>query len=484
MSTSDKLMNGILAASSVGALLGSAYVIYKTITEDNEEDKDDSGVLVLDRKPSGHTNAPREVNSSAIEKHKMIQSLDTSFRADEADGRDVSSQIFRICISGGPKSGITTAISKISENLTALGYKVFIVPSCFNLTASSGFNIFDETLPMEDRLQVLITFMKMLMKLEDYFLDMAHDEVDSNVVILYTMGTMDVKARVRPDLWEAMLSEASWAEVTLRGRFSLTFSDKRYDMVMHMTTSAVGAAEFFDDKLYSADEAMQIDKKMNECWNGHAKLVIVKNLPGKAFRDKIAYCMTSVNSLIGLPTKNQYYLKFLLDVDSAANLEFPDDVTVQSHYLTESFLKSSRKEVQIRLSKRVEYFLIKSQNGVNRFVYSCRAPSKVDGERMEMMKQISAQEYMEYKSYIIRDSMEVEKQVYSFICDNTSYQIERFLNTPERPAILRVEGNQEVQQKDLPSFLRVKEEITGSSYLSRKFEIFHLLPGYSKASEK
>lgn len=78
------------------------------------------------------------------------------------------------------------------------------------------------------------------------------------------------------------------------------------------------------------------------------------------------------------------------------------------------------------------------------------------------MRQISAQEYMEYKSYMIRDSMEVEKEVFSFIYDNISYQIERFTNTPEKPSILRVEGNQEVEQKDLPSFLKIKAEITGS----------------------
>lgn len=132
-------------------------------------------------------------------------------------------------------------------------------------------------------------------------------------------------------------------------------------MVMHLTTSAEGAAEFFDDKVYSAAEAKSIDKKMNECWNGHAKFVIVKNLPGQAFRDKIAYCMTSVNSLIGLPTKNQYYLKFLLDTKPEEKLEFPDDVTVQTHSLTESFLKSSRKEVQIRLSKRVGCFQLESK---------------------------------------------------------------------------------------------------------------------------
>lgn len=216
MSSSDKFMKGILAASSISAFLGSAYILYQTIRDRDADDKEEVGFPTLDRKPSNNGTASKDMHT--LDKPKAMQSLDTSFRADEGDGRDVSSQIFRVCVSGGPKSGITTAISKISENLTVLGYKVFVVPSCVNLTANAGFDIFDESLPLEDRIQVLITFMKMLIKLEDYFLDMAHDEIDSNVVLLYTMGTMDVKARVKLSLWEAMLSEANWSEVTLRGR--------------------------------------------------------------------------------------------------------------------------------------------------------------------------------------------------------------------------------------------------------------------------
>jgi hypothetical protein len=129
-------------------------------------------------------------------------------------------------------------------------------------------------------------------------------------------------------------------------------------MVMHLVTSADGAVEFYDDKVYTAEEAKSIDKRIKECWNGHSKYIIVKNMPGQAFRDKISYCMTSVNSLIGLPTKNKYYQKFLLDCQPDEELVFPPDLRVEKHYLSDCFLKSSRKEVEIRLSKRVDRSLI------------------------------------------------------------------------------------------------------------------------------
>ena len=126
-------------------------------------------------------------------------------------------------------------------------------------------------------------------------------------------------------------------------------------MVMHLVTAADGALEFYDGKQYKSDEAKRIDQRMADAWNGHQKLVIVKNMPGKQFRDKIAYCLTSVNSLIGLPTQNKYYQKYLLDIVPEEEIHFPSDMKVEKHHVSECFLRSSRKEVQIRLSKRVKH---------------------------------------------------------------------------------------------------------------------------------
>lgn len=63
---------------------------------------------------------------------------------------------------------------------------------------------------------------------------------------------------------------------------------------------------------------------------------------------------------------------------------------------------------------------------------------------------------------MIRGSKEIEKEVFTFIYDNISYQIERFLSTSEKPLILRVEGHQEVSMSNLPKFLKIQEDITGT----------------------
>ena len=91
---------------------------------------------------------------------------------------------------------------------------------------------------------------------------------------------------------------------------------------------------------------------------------------------------------------------------------------------------------------------------------------------MEMMKQMGAQEYMEYKPFMIPESKELEKEVYAFIHDDTSYQIEHFI--AEKILILRVEGNQEFKKEDIPEFLKVKEDITeNQKYFSYYIAVNH-----------
>ena len=199
--TFEKIVNGAVLTSSVGAFLGSAYLLYQSLSDG----------------PSSTTKrrgAPKENGT------KGVETFETSFLDDEdlREGREISSQIFKICITGGPKAGSTTAINKINDELTLNNYKVFVVPSCFSLTKNAGFDLFDKDQSIEDRLKTLICFMRMMMKLEDYFLDIARDEVGRNSVVLFSVGSMDVKARVDPGLWEAMLAETGWSEVTLRGR--------------------------------------------------------------------------------------------------------------------------------------------------------------------------------------------------------------------------------------------------------------------------
>jgi len=46
--------------------------------------------------------------------------------------------IFRICMTGGPCAGKTTAIASIQQDLTQLGIKVLVVPEAATLLMNGG----------------------------------------------------------------------------------------------------------------------------------------------------------------------------------------------------------------------------------------------------------------------------------------------------------------------------------------------------------
>ena len=50
----------------------------------------------------------------------------------------VESHIFRICLTGGPCAGKTTAIASIKQDLTQLGVKVLVVPEAATILMKGG----------------------------------------------------------------------------------------------------------------------------------------------------------------------------------------------------------------------------------------------------------------------------------------------------------------------------------------------------------
>jgi hypothetical protein len=216
----SNLVNKALLGTSVAAVLGSAYLLYKTWKgNEEEEDCDDFVEIEENLRPLSF----RQKKSSQNKAPQADEALDQSLLQDiELDQSEIGTQIYKICISAGVQGGKTTAMSKVSEQLTSLGYKVFVCPNVYTLTRDGGVEIFDKTLSKELQLANLITYLKMIMKNEDYFFGLAGDEVESKCVVLCNSGTMDAKAYVDEDLWEAMISETGWTEMNLRGSVHLT----------------------------------------------------------------------------------------------------------------------------------------------------------------------------------------------------------------------------------------------------------------------
>ena len=57
------------------------------------------------------------------------------------------------------------------------------------------------------------------------------------IVLLCDRGTMDGKAYVAKNVWQRILADNDFTEARLR--------DNRYDMVIHLSTSADGAEDYY-----------------------------------------------------------------------------------------------------------------------------------------------------------------------------------------------------------------------------------------------
>lgn len=149
-----------------------------------------------------------------------------------------------------------------------------------------------------DALKFQINVMKMQMVLEDTFLETAL-ACDQQVVILCDRGVMDGMAYTDDNTWQALLDETGWSTIQLR--------DRRYESVIHMVTSADGAANFYTDQNNEARyetvaQAIELDKKLINAWVGHPLFCIIDNRESVSFSKKIDRVLDAVFKVIGLPT--------------------------------------------------------------------------------------------------------------------------------------------------------------------------------------
>jgi predicted ATPase len=79
--------------------------------------------------------------------------------------------IFRICLTGGPCAGKTTALSTLADNLTQMGFKVLQVPEASSLLMMGGAMIETRKLKFSDAVRFQINVMKTQMVLEDIFIE-------------------------------------------------------------------------------------------------------------------------------------------------------------------------------------------------------------------------------------------------------------------------------------------------------------------------
>ena len=210
-----------------------------------------------------------------------------------AVGRRKSDEARRTCftlvLTGGPCGGKTSSLDSLREALASRGYQVFCAPEVPTILLSNG-----GSYPGHDGGERLILWetaiIQLQRQLEDSFLMVAQSSGSEECVLIMDRGLLDIPAYIPQPQWQSVLAANQLTEAQLAAR---------YDLVVHLTTAADGAAAFYGRETNAArnetpEEARELDARIHANWTrAHPKVVTLSN-QGVDFEVKCKACVEAV----------------------------------------------------------------------------------------------------------------------------------------------------------------------------------------------
>lgn len=202
--------------------------------------------------------------------------------------------IKRIVLTGGPCAGKTTVLSRIEQDLREKGYKVFVVGESATELINGGITPFADGLG-------LFNFQKMILlyqyQKEEIYNKAAMVSNDDNIVIIYDRGILDNKAYITDAEFEMILEDLS---LFVGNKINENDLVSRYDMVIHLVTSASGKKGYTLDnnkaRYESEEEAILLDKRTMNSWIMHSNLHIVNSTDN--FNDKVLNVLSLIHNCL------------------------------------------------------------------------------------------------------------------------------------------------------------------------------------------
>ena len=347
--------------------------------------------------------------------------------------------VLKICFDGGPCAGKSTGLSAIAEYLVSMGYIALTTPESATELMSHGVNVQDNRI-----FQKLV--LRRTLDNENYFSDVAHALMTQTeckgAVVLCDRGAMSGKAYMsNPDEFINILAEFGLEEVTAR--------NQRYELVIHMCSSACGREEIYEanrrnnpTRRESVKEAKLQDAKTIEAWTGHHDLAIVDNA-SDSFHGKLNTVIGVVARKFGMPTPCNEERKYLVRPD------FTIPVNAVKTYIRQLYLGPE------------EYVRSMSYDCGNILYFHTQKQCIPSATRSKVEKMLSQKEYVLLVQGLNRDMPYIEKNRYFFVYESQYFRLDVFRFAGSRQLTL-LEVQPTTMQKDvvLPPFLPVIKEVT------------------------
>jgi len=357
------------------------------------------------------------------------------------------SDIKRIVLTGGPCAGKTSALVKIIEHFSNLGYKVFTIPEVPTMFTQAGMDYLtnNKAFFYEGEKATLAT----QLALEDHFMRMAATFTEPSVIVC-DRGTMDISAYMTPQLWKDITASLGVDNPSLLNR---------YDAVLHLVSAADGAEQFYTtannaQRLEQADEAglriaRELDKKVIRAWTGHPHLRVINNTVD--FERKLNRVVKEISNVLALPQLIVTERKYLVEL-TAPIPECTESNIIQTYLVADP-------DCEVRLRRR-------SWNGTTVNIHTVR---RVLSSTEEVLTERQVNNSL-YESLLLQSDprrQTIHKLRKSFIWKGQFFELDTY-HTPStidgRPlVILETKGMAHHEDVKFPPFLRVLEDITGNT---------------------
>ena len=347
-------------------------------------------------------------------------------------------ELTKIVITGGPCAGKSTAMSRIQEEFTELGYTVLFVSETATELINGG--VAPWTCKTSEEFQKLL--MNLQIEKERIFELSANVMSSEKVLIVCDRGMLDNKAYMSQEAFVNTLKELNLNEIEIRDN---------YDAVFHLVTAADGAEEFYTTENNSArtetpEQAIMLDRKLLSSWTGHPHLRVIDN--SSAFENKIKKLIVEISSFLGEPEPLEIERKFLIEYPDIDWLE--NSPNCKKIEIIQTYLKSGENE-EVRVRQR-------GMNG--NYIYFKTIKRKVDDlKRIEIEKRLSKDEYLTLLMEADTEKRQIRKNRYCLMDNNQYFEIDVYPFWNDK-AILEIELSDENTGIVFPERIRIIKEVT------------------------
>ena len=346
--------------------------------------------------------------------------------------------ITKIALTGGPCAGKTTALVRIIEHFTSLGYQVFTLPEIPTICIQAGVNYLTDDRQYHYQSEKATLLMQM--HIEDQFMEIAA-KCGKPALVVCDRGTMDISTYLPEETWQALMNDIGTNTIQLR--------DSRYDAVLHLVSAANSAEEFYTTannaaRSEDARTARMLDIKLISAWNGHPHLRIIDN--SRDFENKLKAVIKEISVVMGLPALNESQRNYVVEVID----NLPENTTECE--ITQTYLKSDPDTI-VRLRKR---------GWDGSYVYMQSIKKKVsDTEFIETERQISPYQYVTLLQQADPSRKTLRKIRKNFVWEKQYFELDTFLDRDDGISILEIAGVKDPDAINFPPFVKVVRDVTG-----------------------